>query len=292
MGIFGVLKNAIWKVRIRHIFVFIVIGLMVFLSAPFIPTGIDWSSHLRPSSLAFLRLQNPYNNSGTFNPPWVFPILSFIAILPEHIGGVILFWMCLGTWIIVTRKIVGRGMWPVIAVITSPMVINGLLARNIDFMVMWGLFLPPELAVFFYAIKPQVGGAVIIFLGIRAFWEGGWKKIISLYAAPSVITLLSFLFYGIWPLRAMGALRLSWNASPWVILGWPSLIIGGLIFYFAIRRKERQSGERIAMASSPFFSPFVGSQSWVAILPAIMKSKLLYIIWIVLWVWIISLVIR
>ena len=57
------------------------------VTAPFIVSGIDWVTNLRPATLAFLRLQNPYLVHGTFNPPWLFILLAPLAILPEAIGG-------------------------------------------------------------------------------------------------------------------------------------------------------------------------------------------------------------
>lgn len=263
-----------------------VIVILVILSIPFIPTGIDYYDVLRPATIAFLRFENPYHTVGTLNPPWIFLLLAPIAILPVQIGGAILFWLNLFTWIIVTWKLSNNKLASIIAVVTSPMVFNGLMAGNVDFLVMWGLLLPAEFAVFFLAIKPQVGGAAILYLAIHAYKEGGWQRLARLFLLPLLITVLSFVVYGLWPLNAGKILGFSWNASPLKILGWPSIVIGLLLFILALSRKNHEDGTGISMAASPFFSPYVGSQSWVAILPALMKTKVLYIVWVILWGWI------
>ena len=269
-----------------YVFVFAFVVIIAVVSSPLVPAGIDWCTVLRPATLAFLHLKNPYQIQGAFNPPWLFMILAPIAILPESAGGTILLWLNLITWVFVTKKL-GNGKWlPIITVITSPMVVNGLLARNVDFLVMWGLLLPAELAVFFLLIKPQVGGVALLYLAIRAFQTGGWKKLGRLFILPFLLTTVSFVSYGLWPLNAQNIINLPWNASPLKMFGWPSLVIGFFLFILAINQKHFQDGENISMASSIFFSPYVGSQSWVAILPSLLKKKVLYIVWIVLWAWV------
>jgi hypothetical protein len=270
----------------------VIIIIVVVISAPLIPAGIDWSNVLRPATIAFLHLENPYQIEGMFNPPWFFLLLAPIAILPVHIGGVIFFWLNLVTWIVLSKKLSNGSMLSVIAVVTSPMVFNGLLARNADFLVMWGLLLPTDLAVFFLAIKPQVGGAVLLYIALKVYQDGGLRKLVRTFISPFLMILFSFAAYGLWPLNAGKAINLPWNASPIKILGWPSIIIGLVLFVFALRQKISEDGANLSMASSPFFSPYVGSQSWVAILPSLIKTKALYIMWILLWGWILYLTFR
>lgn len=266
----------------------IAVAIVIFsalVTAPFIVSGIDWVTNLRPATLAFLRLQNPYLVHGTFNPPWLFILLAPLAILPEAVGGGILFWMNLVTWIVVARKFGNGSYLKVFAVLTFPLVLNGLLARNVDFLVMWGLLFPPEFAVFFLAIKPQVGGVVILFLALQAYKEGGFKRVLRIFALPSLLFLCSLLAYGPWPLQLSATLDLPWNASPIKLLGWPSILIGLILSIAALRAKDASDGMNVSMAASPFFSPYVGTQSWVAVLPALIKSNLLYIVWALVWGW-------
>jgi hypothetical protein len=265
----------------------VIVLIVAVITSPFIVSGIDWVTSLRPATLAFLRLENPYQVEGTFNPPWLFILLAPLAILPENMGGGILLWLNLVTWIVIARKFSNGNILKVMAVLTFPFVVNGLLARNVDFLVMWGLLLRPEFAVFFLAIKPQVGGAAILFLALQAYKEGGVKKLLRLFAAPSLLFLLSILAYGPWPFHMTTTLDLPWNASPIKILGWPSILIGLALFIAAVRNTDTKDGMNVSMASTPFFSPYVGSQSWVAVLPALIKTNLLYAVWVLLWGWVI-----
>jgi hypothetical protein len=271
----------------QQIVALIIILMAVIITAPFIISGIDWVTNLRPATLAFLRLENPYQLEGTFNPPWLFILLAPLALLPENTGGGILLWLNLITWIVIARQFSNGNMLKVTTILTFPFVVNGLLARNVDFLVMWGLLLPPEFAIFFLAIKPQVGGGVILLLALRAYKENGIKKLLQVFATPTLLIVLSMIAYGPWPLTSGKAIDLSWNASPIKILGWPSIFIGIILFMLALQNKDSRHGINISMAASPFLSPYVGSQSWVAILPALIRTNAIYVVWIILWGWVI-----
>jgi hypothetical protein len=52
-----------------------------------------------------------------------------------------------------------------------------------------------------------------------------------------------------------------------------------------MQKKEPEDGSTISMAASPFFSPYVGTQSWVAVLPALIKTNAIYVVWVVVWAW-------
>lgn len=276
------LRLAAWYLKLIAIAIMLITAL---ITSPFVISGIDWVTNLRPATLAFLRLENPYDVCGTFNPPWLFLLLAPLAMLPENIGGGILLWINLLTWIVIAGKFSNRNPFKILAVLTFPFVLNGLFARNVDFLVLWGLLLPPELAVFFLAIKPQVGGLVILFLALRAYKSGGYRRLLQIFAAPSILFLGSLLIYGLWPLRLRATLDLPWNASLIKIIGWPSILIGIFLSILAFRSKNIEDGLNISMAASPFCSPYVGTQSWVAVLPALIKTNAIYIVWAILWAW-------
>jgi len=268
------------------------VAILVLVSAPLTAAGIDWSTVLRPATLEFLHLGNPYQTVGSLGPPWLFVLLTPLALLPVEVGGVVLFWLDLATWVIVSRKLGSGSVVNVLAVVTSPMVVNGLLARNVDFLVMWGLLLPPELAVFFLAIKPQVGGVALAYLAVREYRRGGMRRLARIFLIPCLVGVLSFLAYGLKLSDAREAIDVPWNASPLTCLGWPSLVIGLGVFVYALTRQDSGDGARMSMAATPFFSPYVGSQSWVSVLPALMKSKALYLMWAIAWGWIVYVLVR
>lgn len=276
----------------RHAALAAALGVLAFVTAPLIAAGIDWSTILRPATLAFWQLRNPYHTIGNLGPPWLFVLLAPIAALPVDLGGVVLFWLNLATWVIVSKKLGTGGVLNVLAVVTSPMVVNGLLARNVDFLVMWGLLLPPELAVFFLTIKPQVGGAALVYLAVQEYRRGGIRRLVRIFLVPCSISVLSFLAYGLRFSDARGSLDVPWNASPLIPLGWPSLVVGLCVFGCALARRDSHDGARISMAATPFFCPYVGTQSWVSLLPALMKSKILYVMWAITWGWIAFVLVR
>lgn len=281
-----------WALTPRQRLAVAAVVVVVPISAPVVGAGIDWSTVLRPATLEFLHLSNPYQLEGAFSPPWLFALLAPLAILPVSVGGVILFWLDLGTWIVVCKKLGTGSVLNVLAVATSPMAVNGLLARNVDFLVMWGLLLPPELAVYFLAIKPQVGGAALVYLAVREYRNGGLRRVARLFVIPCAISLLAFLAYGLKPSDAREVINQPWNASPLIVLGWLSVAIGLGILVLAFTRQAPEDGARISMAATPFFSPYVGSQSWVSILPALIRSKGLYLMWVITWAWIVYVLVR
>ena len=108
---------------------------------------------------------------------------------------------------------------------------------------------------------------------------------LRIFALPALLFGLSILAYGLWPLHATATVDLPWNAAPMKFLAWPSILIGLVLFIKAIQKKNTEDGNNIAMAASPFFSPYVGTQSLVAILPALIKTNAIYVVWLIVWGW-------
>jgi hypothetical protein len=276
----------------RRVIAAVALCIVVVGSAPLVGEGVDWSTVLRPATLAFFRLRNPYHAIGSLGPPWLFVILAPLAILPPALGAIIIFWLNLGTWVFVTKKLGLGSLLNLLAVVTSPMVINGLLARNVDFLVIWGLLLPPEVAVYFLALKPQVGAGAMAYLALTVYRTRGFRGLLRVFLLPCLVSALTFLAYGLKASDAKGTLGMPWNASPVILLGWPSLLIGAILFTCAIMRHSPAEGARISMAATPFFCPYVGTQSWISCLPALMRSKALYIMWVITWGWIVYVLVR
>jgi hypothetical protein len=281
-----------WGIDLRRVIVAAAVAVVVVGSAPLLADGVDWSTVLRPATLAFFQLRNPYHTIGSLGPPWLFVLLAPLAVLPPELGAIIIFWLNLSTWVYVTRRLGSGSLLTLLAVVTSPMVVNGLLARNVDFLVMWGMVLPPEMAVYFLALKPQVGAGAIAYLAITVYRTRGFRGLLRVFLLPSVVSALTFLAYGLKASDARGTLGMPWNASPVMLLGWPSLLIGAILFTCAIMRHSHSDGARISMAATPFFCPYVGTQSWISCLPALMRSKALYIVWFLTWGWIVYVLVR
>ena len=73
---------------------------------------------------------------------------------------------------------------------------------NIDFVAAFGFLIPPQIGLFFLAIKPQIGVGVALFWAVEAWREGGWKKVFWVFAPVTVAVMVSILIYGPYMLDA------------------------------------------------------------------------------------------
>ncbi|HIE57252.1 MAG TPA: hypothetical protein EYP88_03350 [Anaerolineales bacterium] len=148
----------------------------------------------------------------------------------------------------------------------SPVVIHSLLNANLDWMPVLGYTLSPAIGLFFIAVKPQMGSVVAIFWLVESWRQGGWRQIAKTFFPVTLAYLLSFAFYGLWPLNILKASRYTtwWDASLWPM----SIPVGLALLIFAVRTWNI----RPAMAASPCLSPHVLFHSWVAVLAAIVSS--------------------
>ena len=132
---------------------------------------------------------------------------------------------------------------------------HGLLHGNIDWLATLGFILPPHIRMFFISVKPQIGIAVAIFWVIESWRENRWKGILKVLAPISAALILSFLMFGLWPLRFERELSLWWNASLWPA----SLPVGLALMVLAIRKRE----VNYAIGASPCLSPYILLHSWI-----------------------------
>lgn len=162
----------------------------------------------------------------------------------------------LTTYTIIAIKL---GAKPVglLAILLSPQVMHNLINGNIDWLALLGFVLPARIGLFFLAIKPQIGIALILFLVYRSLLE---KKFLKTFTPFILVTLASFLLYGFWPLK-FGAVQPEYNASAWPI----SLPFGIVLLVAALHRQK----QRLAQAISPLLSPHVMFHSWVSMLYAL-----------------------
>jgi len=126
-----------------------------------------------------------------------------------------------------------------------------------------GFVLPPQLGLFFVAVKPQTGFAVAIFWFIDVWRTRGWRKTFETFAPVTAALLLSFLLFGLWPFGFRGVLGIaeSFNASLWP---W-SIPVGLALVAAAIFKREI----KYAMPASPCLSPYVLFHSWSSALIAL-----------------------
>jgi hypothetical protein len=243
----------------------LVVGLIgvSYLVAPIIPAGVDWQTAFRPAALEILSLRSPYNVPGFFNPPWAAITFIPFALLPEQVGRVLLIIAGFISYAFVAHKLGGK-KWAVIALLLSPPVMHNTLNGNIDWLAMLGVIMPPQIGLFFVTIKPQIGVAIVIFWLVESWRNGGWIETIRVFSPITLVTLVSFIFFGAWPLRAQVEIDLWWNASLWPM----SLPVGLALLIASLRKRDLF----FSMGASPCFSPYILLHSWVVAIYAVIRS--------------------
>jgi hypothetical protein len=238
------------------------------LVARYAPFAIDWHLTFRPAALALLAGRSPYDAGvGFTNAPWALLPLLPMALLPENLGRGLLFVVTLAAMAVAAARL---GAKPIAlgAFLLSPPVVNELLNGNLNWMVVLGFTLPPQLGLFFMAIKPQVGFAVALFWAVEAWRAGGLRETLRIVWPVTLATLLSIVLFGVWPAHYLEIATISetWNASLW-----PSSIPAGLALIVAALRKREM---RFAMAASPSLSPYVLLHAWAGALIALAPATL------------------
>lgn len=227
--------------------------LAVWAGSLYLPGGFDWEA-FRRGSLLLIQGKSPYQE-GVYNPPWA--LIPSILLLPfhENVGRSLWFFLSLASFAFVAFRLGGSKV-ATIAFLLSPPVIECLLHGNNDWLVLIGVILPPQVGLFFLAIKPQVGFGLAIYWVYEAFRRGGLREVVRLIAPVTAAFVLSFLVYGFWPAyyRVTYDFSMSWNASLWPI----SIPVGVLLLVHSLRSKK----PGFAVAASPCLSPYVIFHSW------------------------------
>ena len=243
----------------------IVAGLILvsFLAAPFVPPAVDWHISFRPAALILLSGESPYDTVYIIHAPWALLMLAPFALFPENVGRVMLLFCGLASYTFIARRL-GAKPIAIVFLLLSPVVMHTLLNGNIDWLASFGFILPPQIGLFFIAIKPQIGIAVAPFWLIEAWRQGGWKQVLTTFAPFTIVLLLSFALFGLWPLGAVEVSGVSFNASLWPL----SIPVGLALLVTAVRKRRIE----YAMAASPCLSPYALFYSWTGVLLAIIAS--------------------
>jgi uncharacterized membrane protein len=169
----------------------------------------------------------------------------------------------LATFVFVAHRL-GAKPWAIILLLLSPPVIHLELVSNLDWLVVLGFVLPPQIGLFFITIKPQMGVVVALFWFIEAWRRGGWKEAVRIFWPVTAAFGLSLIIFGPWPLRLTQQVAVSWNSSLWPY----SIPVGLALLVSAVRKRKIE----FAMAASPCLSPFLMLHSWVGALLAVAGS--------------------
>lgn len=235
---------------------------MIYAIMQLVPSGlgIDWRLTYRPAAVAFLHGKNPYDteispDAPFFAAPWgLLPLLP-LALLPVEIGRAFLMVMGLAAFGAAGYR-AGAKPYTVALFLLSPPVVQTILNTNIEWIPILGFVMPPTLGLFFVTVKPQTGFAVGLWWMFEAWRKGGIAQVIRTFAPVTIAYLISFAFYGFWPLGMFNVLNYGrdFNASLW-----PQSIPIGLVLLVASIQKQ---DVRYAMPASPCLSPYVLFHTW------------------------------
>ncbi len=232
--------------------------------APFLPPAIDWHETFYPAARAALAGRSPYELYTFRNAPWsILPVIP-LALFSEPVSRAIYLLISLAAFVVAALRL-GAKPLTLGAFLISPPVLHCLLNGNNDWLVLIGFTLPPQIGLFFLAIKPQMAWVVGLFWLVEAWREGGIREAARVFGPLTGVTLLSFALFGLWPLTFARSLDLWWNASLWPA----SIPVGMALLVAALKRRDA----RYAMGASPCLTPYVLFHSWSAALVALLPSQ-------------------
>lgn len=240
--------------------------------------GVDWHVVYRPAALDALHGQTPYGvdygardeTAGMslyfLNPPWLLVVLMPLALLPPDLARGILIVLgavgyAVGAWRL------GASRWGVTLFLLSPPVLLGLYSGNIEWLVLLGFGLPPQIGLFFVLLKPQLASGVVLVWLVES-WRAGGPHRVALDFGPVVAALaLSLLIFGLWPSAPISSpTGQFWNASFWPL----SVPFGLVLLVMALKERSVSKG----IMASPCLSPYVSFNSWAIGLAGLLKNDL------------------
>ncbi len=269
--------------KAKIVLLFILIAVLAFVLSFSLPDlGYDWIHTYRPAALAMAHGDSPYTVDIYFASPWaVIPLIPF-AFLPEKLGNAAVFLIGLFAFAYIAYKLNPKPEVIVIFILSAP-VVGCLIWGNIEWMPLLGLVLPAPIGLIFAAIKPQVGIGLILYWFFHLMKTQGLIGTVKAFLPVTIITLLSFLLYGFWPLRFQDTLALSDNSTAqYNITLWPYGIFAGI--WLVYKALQHQKGET-AIAASPFLSPYTLQYTWVTVLAGVAHAPVeLLLVSIGLWI--------
>ena len=261
------MRTALQKLTRREIALIIVLTIVcisvLVVAYLFLPIGDDYHSTFHPAPLAVLRGESPYNGYGFFYPPWTILPLLPISLLPEKIGNEIFFFSCLLTFVLLLHKYKVNLATTIIFLVSPPVLVE-LWSSNINWLVLLGYLMPPQIGLFFVLMKPQVGGAMALFWFVEAWHKGGFRQVIKTFLPVSIITIITLFIFPGWFQSATNTIGFSANISFWPL----SIPIGLVLVALMLKHRD----ERFAYMASPFLSPYFTINSLSTVILGLVSS--------------------
>lgn len=228
----------------------ILLSILVSLLSAAVPAGQDWLHTYRPAARAVIQGQSPYTVEIYYAAPWAAWILAPVALLPDRYGRMAFFLISLAAYMYTAYRLGARGA-SLLIFLCSSVVLGCLFEGNIEWLALLGAVLPAPIGLIFLAIKPQVGIGLGVYWLVTIWREQGFRQAAITFAPVTVLLALSFLLYGLWPLRF--SQTVAWSSNNASLFSYGSWIPGIFLLFEALRIRDA----RAALASGPMLSPYV-----------------------------------
>jgi len=229
----------------RSLLTMAVVGILYALASPFVLLW-DFQVFFYPAFVELAHGRTPYTVPGVYNAPWGLLPFAPLGFLPYPVAKA-LFVALMAIGIYSVPIMLGFPKWATFLYLCSPPVLFCLWFGNLDWVPLLGLLVAPfPFGVLLAMVKPHVG------IGLVLFWMVTRKDRALVAAWTLACVALSLLFFGDWP-------RAFFTAMPRQVFVknvslWPFGIVGGvLLLGLAVKWRKPV----LALASSPFFSPYV-----------------------------------
>lgn len=269
--IFQQIKNQLlWSYNFRVASLFFGFFIfMFFLAYTFLPVfndaipgvtwgfSVDWKKCIRPDALMVITGRSPYAEGCGLNPPWAYLLLAPIALFPPPVGAAMMFSMNFLIYSIILFRLKAKPL-AMAAFLTTPLVYLNGTNGNIDWLALLGLVLPQRIGLLFLLIKPQIGAGLALFWVINTWRTAGIGKAVNLVLPTLAAYLVSFVLFGLWPLKILHTMPDDpYNSS----LGMVGVVIGGVLLVSALRQKKSDW----ALISTPLMAPYINIHSFAAV---------------------------
>ncbi len=231
--------------------------------------GVDWKNNIRQGSLDLIAGRTPYTQVIRCLPPWAYLMLAPIALLSPDLGTAVMFVLSYMVYILVLTRLKAK-LLAILSFVLSFFALVNAQNGNVDFLAVLGFIMPPQIGLFFVVIKPQIVAGIAVFWLVEAWRVGKLREVLRIFGPVTAAYLISFVLYGLWPLRLAGMTSGSYNASLWPF----GLPVAAALLYKAVHDRNGL----FAMGAGPFLAPFTNFSSFAVTLFPFIPYPFLFMI--------------
>ncbi|MBP7686318.1 MAG: hypothetical protein KA765_00315, partial [Thermoflexales bacterium] len=148
------------------------------------------------AAVAWLSGASPYSVYGFWNPVWgVLPFLP-LTLLPITVAQ----WVWVVATLLGAMLALARFKVPPVRVaafvLLSPFCLLNFHFANVDWLVLLGATLPPQVGIWLVALKPQTGFVVIMGWTLRTWRKDGWRGVAKLLLPISIVVVIQLVTIG------------------------------------------------------------------------------------------------